>query len=234
MTLSKYETLRDLNKHISFFHIDDRTFTPYGNIISGYDFQELQTYMEEMEIPQDQNIYIPSVAEMENTTVKERIQTTFYGEMPVQIGYCNGPNSTLNGLEYHKGSEINIAMTDLVLLLGKVQDIHDNSYDSTNIEAFFIPKGTAIELYSTTLHFAPCKVNDEGFKTIVILPAGTNEPLKQDMEKRTQEDKLLFMKNKWLLAHPKRKQLVNKGACAGIRGDNISIFHEKKPQRSIN
>ncbi|WP_413783517.1 DUF4867 family protein [Peribacillus muralis] len=227
MRLSKYETLRNLNKHISFFHIEDRTFTPYGNIVTGYDFQELQKYMKEMEIPQDQNIYTPSVAEMENTTVKERIQTAFYGEMPIQIGYCNGPNSTLNGLEYHKGSEINIAVTDLVLLLGKVQDIHDNSYDSTNIEAFFIPKGTAIELYSTTLHFAPCKVNAEGFKTIVILPAGTNEPLKQDMEKTTQEDKLLFMKNKWLLAHPERKQLISKGAYAGIKGDNISIFLEE-------
>ncbi|WP_285767035.1 DUF4867 family protein [Peribacillus sp. SI8-4] len=226
--MSKYDIVKDLNKHLSFFHVEDHTFAPYGNIINGYDFQELQAYMKEKEIPQDQNIYIPSVADMENTSVKERIQTGFYGEMPIQIGYCNGPNATLNGLEYHKGSEINIAVTDMVLLLGKVQDIHDNSYDSTNVEAFFIPKGTAIELYSTTLHFAPCKVNDEGFKTIVILPAGTNEPLKQDILKRTQEDKLLFMKNKWLLAHPERKQLVNKGAYAGIRGDNISIFHEKR------
>ena len=46
--------------------------------------------------------------------------------MPIQIGYCNGPNSTLNGLEYHKSSEINIAITDMVLLLGKVQEVENN------------------------------------------------------------------------------------------------------------
>ncbi|MGE7762356.1 DUF4867 family protein [Peribacillus sp. NPDC097895] len=224
MALSKFETIKGLNKHVSFFHVEDRTFTPYGKIIKGYDFHELQTYMEDIEIPQDQNLYIASVANMENTRVKEQIQTAFYGEMSIQIGYCNGPNSTLNGLEYHKGSEINIAVTDLVLLLGKVQDIQDNIYDSNNVTAFFIPKGTAVELYSTTLHFAPCKVNNDGFKTIVILPSGTNEPLKEDLEKRTEEDKLLFMKNKWLLVHPERKQLVSRGAYAGIRGENISIF----------
>lgn len=229
--MSKYEAIRSLNKHISIFHVEDSRFAPYGKIIIGYNFQELQTYMKEMEIPQDHNIYIPSVSDMENTSVKERIQTAFYGEMPIQIGYCNGPNSTLNGLEYHKGSEINIAVTDMVLLLGRVQDIHDNSYLSPNVEAFFIPKGTAIELYSTTLHFAPCKVNEEGFKTIVILPAGTNEPLNQEIKKRTEEDKLLFMKNKWLIAHPESKKLASKGAYAGINGDNISIFHEKNKMK---
>ena len=43
-----------------------------------------------------------------------------FGEMEIQIGYCNGHNSMLNALEYHKSSEINVAATDAVLLLGSI------------------------------------------------------------------------------------------------------------------
>ena len=43
--------------------------------------------------------------------------------MPIQIGYCNGNNNKLNGLEYHRDSEINIAVTDMVLMIGMEQDL---------------------------------------------------------------------------------------------------------------
>ena len=222
--MSEFKRLKTLNSHVAFYHIEDCQFNTYGKIINHYDFKELQDYMEQTGIPEDGNVYVASVSEMENTKIKKEIQFAFYGGIPIEIGYCNGPNSTLNGLEYHKSSEINIAMTDLVLLLGKIQDIHHNGYDSKNVEAFFVPKGTAIELYATTLHFGPCKVNEEGFKDIVILPDGTNDPLEQTIEKRTEEDELLFMKNKWLLVHPEREVLVNRGAYPGIIGENIRIF----------
>ena len=35
-----------------------------------------------------------------------------FGGLPVQIGYCNGSNVKLNALEYHRSSEIDIAVTD--------------------------------------------------------------------------------------------------------------------------
>lgn len=216
--------MKDLNKHIPFYHIEDSKFKQYGKVINEYDFNELETYMDSLTIPQDQNVYVASVTEMENTIIKNQLQEAFYGEMSIQIGYCNGPNSTLNGLEYHKSSEINIAITDMVLLLGKVQEVENNVFHSNDVIAFFVPKGTAVELYSTTLHFAPCKVNNEGFKTIVILPKGTNDPLSTNIQKRTKEDELLFMKNKWLIAHPEREQLINKGAHPGIKGENIKVY----------
>jgi len=216
--------MKDLNKHIPFYHIEDSKFKHYGKVINEYDFNELETYMDSLTIPQDQNVYAASVTEMENTIIKNQLQEAFYGEMSIQIGYCNGPNSTLNGLEYHKSSEINIAITDMVLLLGKVQEVENNVFHSNDVIAFFVPKGTAVELYSTTLHFAPCKVNNEGFKTIVILPKGTNDPLSTNIQKRTKEDELLFMKNKWLIAHPEREQLINKGAHPGIKGENIKVY----------
>lgn len=219
-----FDQIAKQNSHLSFYQVTDSNFLKYGKVLEGYDFSEIKSYMNDMTgIPEEGNRYIASVEQLEETSVKNLIQTNFYGDMPIQIGYCNGRNSTLNGLEYHKGSEINIAVTDLVLLLGCVQDIKDNTYSVDGIEAFFIPKGTAVELFGTTLHFAPCKVTDEGFKTVVILPAGTNEQLDKEIEKVTPEDKLLFMKNKWLIAHPERTVLIEKGAHGGIKGENLQV-----------
>lgn len=44
----------------------------------------------------------------------------------------------------------NIAVDDVVLLLGKQQDITvDDTYNTENIEAFLVPAGTGVELYAT-------------------------------------------------------------------------------------
>ena len=216
------EEIRKLNPHLNIQEVNDQSFKEYGKLITGYDFSDLLGYMErETSVPQEGNIYKASVPEMEACAVYERLSKGFYGEMPIQIGYCNGPNSTLNGLEYHIGSEIDIAVTDLVLLLGRLQDVADNRYPADKIDAFFVPKGTALQLYETTLHFAPCKTSPDGFKCIVILPRGTNEPLEND--KSTYGDKLLFARNKWLLAHPERKPLMERGAWPGIIGNNIEV-----------
>ena len=96
-----------------------------------------------------------------------------YGELPIQIGYCNGHNTKLNAVEYHRNSEINIAVTDLILIIGKQQDIEaDYTYDTSLMEAFLVPAGTVIEVYGTTLHYAPCHVEDGGFRCVVVLPKG--------------------------------------------------------------
>ncbi|TDB50164.1 MULTISPECIES: DUF4867 family protein [Bacillaceae] len=219
--MSKFEQLKSLNSHLSFYHVEEKQFKNYGKVITDYNFDEIKAYMEEIQIPSEGNIYVASDSIMEEKSLKKQIEANSYGQMPIQIGYCNGLNTSLNGLEYHQGNEINFAVTDMVLLLGKVQDISEGLYDSKNVDAFFIPEGTAVELYGTTLHFAPCKVTDEGFKTIVILPKGTNEPLAGGVDSKS--DQLLFMKNKWLLAHPDRKILIDKGAHPGIKGDNIQV-----------
>lgn len=215
--------LRIKNSELSIFHVQEDVFREYGKIKNDHDYYELNTYMSATTIPKEGNVYVASEITMEQSRLKRKIEETVYGGMSIQIGYCNGSNSNLNGLEYHKGSEINIAVTDLMLLLGKVQDIENNQYRSEKLKAFFIPKGTAIELYQTTLHFAPCKVTEDGFKCIVILQKGTNTPIEGTVKKATEEDELLFMKNKWLLAHPERKPLIDQGARAGIIGENIKV-----------
>ncbi|QFT88146.1 hypothetical protein FIU87_05800 [Bacillus sp. THAF10] len=224
--MSKLELLKSLNANLSIFHTDDKEFIPFGRIVEEFDVSNYFNYMTNTEIPKEGNVYMASISEMEHDATSSKIKDNFFGGMDIQVGYCNGVNSTLNGLEYHKSSEINVACTDMVLLLGKLQDIANNTFSSENVTGFFVPKGKAVELYATTLHFAPCKVQDEGFKTVVILPKGTNEPLEEGLERKSKEDELLFMKNKWLLAHPERKVLMEKGAHPGINGVNIEIFYK--------
>lgn len=217
-----FNELAKLNNQIVVRDVHDVSFVTYGKIISGYDFSGLLDYMEkETCVPDQGNVYKASVPGLEQFPVKEELENGFYGEMPIEIGYCNGQNSTLNGLEYHIGSEINVAVTDMVLMLGRLQDVANDKYNAEDVEVFFVKKGTALQLYETTLHFSPCKTGPKGFKCIVILPRGTNEPLKND--KAVYGDKFLFARNKWLLAHPERKPLMEKGAWPGITGENIEF-----------
>ena len=140
----------------------------------------LQVLIKEMKhtpVPEDV-IYVPSVEELEALDIMKDLQNKGYGGLPVQIGYCNGHNKKLNAVEYHRNSEINVAVTDLVLLIGHQQDIEpDHTYDTSKIEAFLVPAGTGIEVYATTLHYAPCHVNEGGFQCVVVLPKGTNTDL---------------------------------------------------------
>lgn len=214
--------LQEVNGNLKLESVSDESFSLFGKIVANYDFSEVINYMErKTTIPDEGNIYIPSVPEMEQFKIKELLENGFYGEMAIQIGYCNGKNSTLNGLEYHMGSEINIAVTDMVLILGRLQDVVDGKYNANNVKIFFVEKGEAIQLHETTLHFSPCKTSSDGFKCIVVLPKGTNKPL--DNPKTKYGDVLLFARNKWLLAHPDRKVLIDKGAYPGIIGENIEI-----------
>lgn len=222
--------LKKLNEKndIQIFSVRDSCFASYGRVIEGFDFSELIRFMEkDTEIPESGNIYVASVAEMENMAVAERVQNLIYGEMPVEIGYCNGRNTTYNGFEYHKGSEINIAVTDFMLVLGHSWEIRDNTYRTEDAKVFFVEKGTAIEMYQTTLHLSPCRVSDEGFKDIVILPRGTNTPLEKKEEKlcETGEERLLLQKNKWVIAHPEREPLIRQGAYPGLLGENRELYY---------
>ena len=199
--------------------VTDPEFSRYGRVIDGYDFSKLIKAMEHTPLPEDV-IYEPSIEELEATNVAIDLKMRVYGELPIQIGYCNGHNKKLNAVEYHRNSEINVAVTDLVLLIGHQQDIEkDFTYDTSKVEAFLVPAGTGIEVYATTLHYAPCHVNEAGFQCVVVLPKGTNTELTFDTAAEG-EDKLLTAKNKWLIAH---EEAAIEGAFNGLKGENVGI-----------
>ena len=200
-------------------NVTDASFRKYGKVLEGYDFSALLKEMKHTPVPDDV-VYVPSVEELEALDVAKALQNKGFGGIPIEIGYCNGHNKKLNAVEYHRSSEINVAVTDLVLLIGSQQDIIDDfTYDTSKIEAFLVPAGTGIEVYATTLHYAPCHVNEGGFQCVVVLPKGTNTDLTFQTEK-TGEDSLMTAKNKWLIAHEDAKIA---GAFNGLKGENITI-----------
>ena len=200
-------------------NVTDASFGKYGKVLEGYDFGALIREMKHTPVPEDV-IYVPSAEELEALEVAKDLQKKGFGGLPIQIGYCNGHNKKLNAVEYHRNSEINVAVTDLVLLIGQQQDIEaDFTYDTSKIEAFLVPAGTGIEVYATTLHYAPCHVNEGGFQCVVVLPKGTNTELTFQTASAG-EDSLMTAKNKWLIAHEDAKI---EGAFAGLKGENITI-----------
>ena len=215
--------LNDVND-VKIYSVFDEEFKTFGKIVEGYDFSQIIDYIEKnTPIPENGNIYVPSVEDMEKLPIKKQVEDILYGGMPIQIGYCNGRNSTYNGFEYHKGSEINIAVTPFMLVLGHVWDIEDNKFFVGKEKVFFVPKGVAIEMYQTTLHLSPCKVQDSGFKGVVILPKGTNTPHPDKAKTEDKESTLLLQRNKWVLAHKDRKPLIDQGAHPGFIGENKEL-----------
>ena len=200
--------------------VTDPAFKAYGRIITGYDFSGLLKAMEQTPLPEDV-IYIPSLPEMEALPAAKELENGIYGQMPIQIGCCNGHNKKLNAVEYHRDSEVDIAVDDLILILGKQQDIEeDHTYDTSRMEAFLVPAGTAVEVYATTLHYAPCHVKDEGFRCVIVLPRDTNLDM-EPVEVKDPEDRLLFAMNKWLIGHAQGG--LPEGAFIGLKGENLSV-----------
>lgn len=198
--------------------ISSKEFSKYGIVYDSV-YADIVEYMEEeTNIPEEGNIYIASDEKMESLPSYDKIMKQVYGGQDIQIGYCNGRNARLNALEYHKGSELNIAVTDFILLLGDVRDIKDEKYDIDNVEAFYIKKGDVFEVYSTTLHFSPCKVSDDGFKCVVVLPKLTNTELTYEPEG------LLFKNNKWILCHGEFERLVSAGVRGRLVGENLEVI----------
>ena len=207
-------------------NVTDERFRKYGKVVKNVDFSSLVEEMKKTPVPEGV-VYEPCIEALMALPVAEEIRRVCYGELPIQIGYCNGHNTRLNAVEYHRSSEINVAATDAVLLVGLESDVEEDfTYDTAHIEAFLLPEGTAVELYATTLHYAPCR-KDGGFQVAIILPEGTNYPLEgvHESDHNTRnEDSLITAKNKWLIGHPEGG--LGEGSFLGLKGKNLDIAVE--------
>ncbi|NCB28318.1 MAG: DUF4867 family protein [Clostridia bacterium] len=200
----------------------DDAFRPYGRVLAG-DWSELLTVLRDTtEKPHDHVIYVPSHAPLEEISAFAALRDRVYGGMPIQIGYCNGTNTALGCVEYHRDSEINLVADDMVFLVAQQQDIENNTLDTARVRAFRAPAGTAVELYATTLHYAPCDGHKgAGFRVAVVLPRGTNTE-RPTIVAETAEDRLLWARNKWLIAHADAAKAAQ-GAFVGLIGQNPDI-----------
>lgn len=200
--------------------ITDPAFRKYGRVVQGIDFSDLVEAIKSKTPLPEGVAYEPSIGALEATAAAKALQKKAYGELPIEVGYCNGHNHKLNAVEYHRSSEVNVAATDAILIVGMQQDITDDfTYDTAKMEAFLVPAGTAVEIYATTLHYAPCSADEGGFKVGIVLPAGTNYPLEEGHA--DWEDSLITAKNKWLIGHAEGG--LDAGAHIGLIGKNLDI-----------
>lgn len=204
------------------YSVYDQEFKAYGKIISGYDVRTLlDTLNEHTPLPEGV-MYVPEEEKLQELETAKILGATLYGGLPVQFGWCNGHNTKLNCLEYHRDSEFNLGTQDFILLVAQECEMKDYKLDTSCVKAFLVPKGVLVEVYATTLHYAPCHAKEEdGFRVMVALPKGTNIGITKT-GKLYKEDEILWATNKWLLAHPETQEAKD-GAWVGLVGDNVDI-----------
>lgn len=211
------ESLKKLNPEIDFYSVSAPEFSEYGRVLD-INTDEIVAVGMNVELTETGAKYDASLEAFEKLDIAKELQNKYFGQLETQVGYCRGHANFLNAWEWHTSSEINIAVTDLVLILGKLSDIKNGMIDSKTAKAFLLKKGEAVEVYATSLHFCPCEVSADGFGCVVALPKGTNTPLEIESE-----DKHFTHKNKWLIAHVDNKTMIDNGRVPGITGKNFEI-----------
>ena len=208
---------------MKFYSVYDEEFKPFGQVVTGLEeaVAEILSALEETPLP-DGVGYVPGDPILQELPAAQEISDHGFGGMPVQMGWCNGHNTVLNCLEYHRNSEFNLGTEDFILLLGEQKEIENGFFDTAKVKAFRVPAGVLVEVFATSLHYAPCHTDSaKGFRMLVALPEGTNTE-RPDSPIRTAEDALMTACNKWLLAHPDSPE-AKSGAKVGLVGENIDI-----------
>lgn len=209
---------------MTIYPVTSPEFARYGRVISGYEGEcaaitgALNTHTP---LPEATG-YVPEEPALQQLPQAQALGGSLYGGMPVQFGWCNGHNTRLNCLEYHRDSEFNLGTEDFILLLAKQEEIENGQLDTARVKAFRVPAGVLVEVYATTLHYAPCHTDPaKGFRVMVALPKGTNTD-KPELPVQGGDDAWLWACNKWLLAHPDSDE-ARQRAAAALVGENIDI-----------
>ena len=203
----------------------DPEFKPYGQIVTGLEDAVFEITAALAATPLPEGVgYVPTDPALQELPAAVEISEHCFGGMPTQLGWCNGHNTRLNCLEYHRDSEFNLGTEDFILLLARQDEIEDGILDTAKVMAFRVPAGVLVEVYATTLHYAPCHCDPaRGFRVLVALPwlTNTERPI---APVKTAEDAILTARNKWLLPHPDSDE-ARGGAKVGLSGDNIDIVN---------
>lgn len=229
MTQDLFRACSLANPHLHVQTLTSGAFASYGctHEIDEATFDALSQVLNQLPEPQKlgDEQYIPSSAELEALPCAKLIQNNLYGTVPSQIGAYAGRAFKLNALEYHKCNEILFITAPAVLLLGHMQDLQNLTYDTSKLEAFFVPANTCVELYSSTMHFSPLAVTSKAVRQAVVQQRFTNTPFSAEFPKpecTVKGDEMLLERNKWVVAHEEAKDLL-KGAFIGLVGPNLHI-----------
>ena len=112
------DRLKELNENVKLFDVYSEEFSEYGRVLNDVDVSELIREAQRLEFPESGSVYLASVDTLEATEAAARIKELVFGTLDTQIGYCYGYSNMLNAAEWHFSSELNVAVTPLVLILG--------------------------------------------------------------------------------------------------------------------
>lgn len=227
--MSTLEKLQQNNPHIPIFSLLESSFQKFATLYTGFEITNSIQFARQNATIGEAVAYKPSVAGLEaDTPLMENLSRRIFGGMPIELGWVYGRNTKLNALEYHKGSEVHIAMEDFIALVGRIEDLRFDpkpSFDSANLSAYYVPTGSVVEFHAWCMHFAPIHVCETiGFLNLVALPEKSNTALGFKPIREQGEAMLLFAWNNWLIAHPEDRSMTDAGAFAGIDGINLQIF----------
>ena len=222
------EKLREKNPGLTIHTVDETLFSDYARIVTSPVFSSLSDYIDKNTVVTERNVYVADIPEL-HTAETDAALSVFFGGMKVQIGYCNGCNFSMNGVEYHKSPELTIAITDCLMWWTNPKYLVDfNHVDSSASDLFFIPAGCSFLLNPSVLHLAPCRVDSNGYKTVIILPFGTNMPIEDSLKQSFRasgdpEASILHMTNKYMITHKDWEPLVKQNVHIGLTGQNRSV-----------
>lgn len=205
------------------YSVNDAEFKSYGRVITGFEEAKTEILQTLARTPLPEGTdYKAEDPDLQALAATGWVSRHLYGGMPVQMGWCNGHNRRLNCLEYHRDSEFNLGTEAFILLLARLDEMENGVLDTALVKAFLVPAGTLVEVYATTLHYAPCHTDPEkGFRVLVALPRGTNTE-KPAITPHGGDDTYLWACNKWLLAHAESEE-AKAGAKVALLGRNIDL-----------
>ena len=199
------DALNRLNPDIGILPVADASFRRFGEMHRGFRVASLLAYLDDHATVGDAVVDEPDAIGIgrfpEETLPLQR--AVFGGVNDLQAGWLYGAGSSLAMLEYHKCAEVMVAGADMVLFVGRAQDIEwpEGAYDLSRVQAFLLPRGTVCEIAPGSLHCVPLHARRaDGFRCIVILPRGTGGTL-DFPPPATGEARLLHGRNTWLIAH---------------------------------
>lgn len=210
------EQLRRNNPTMAIHSIHEALFHMYGKVLSMDTHAICKDILTDIKMPEKGSVYEVDIEMLHRSKLFPYIQSEIFGELPIQAGMVYGSNQCLTGIEYHQGSEVNVAIQDCLLLLGKREDMVGDSYDASKCIAFYLEQGDSIELFSSILHYTPIQVQENGFCVLVYLLLGTNTPLQHPQG-------MLIKKNKWYITHFSQKEKLANGCIPGLLGDLIQV-----------
>ena len=193
-------------------NVSDAAFKKYGKVITGLDCSDIIAAMAETPCPENV-VYVPGAESLESCASAKGIAYTLYGGMPVQIGYCNGNNHKLNGLEYHRDSEVNIAVTDSSCSSAPSRTSKTASTIRLRSKRSSCPPAPLSRFTPPRCTMRRAMQTTDGFKCVVALPKART-PTSKSARRRPRKTKCFSPATSGCLCTRKRQKRVSTSALS--------------------